>query len=584
MRSIATLNAAGKTDPGRQRAVNEDRLYVDASRGLFIVIDGIGGQAAGGKAADVALSMLRTRLERETGPVELRIREAITIANNEIHRLAASRPEWNGMACVVTLAVVDSSRAVIGHVGDTRLYKLTPRGIEKVTHDHSPVGEREDANELSELEAMHHPRRNEVYRDVGSDPHEPDDDEFIDIIEIPFEPDSALLLCSDGLTDLIESAAIDQIAREFAGEPDQVVNTLVDAANIAGGKDNVTVVYVEGDEFALYADPTSRSGDTDDTSRLGSALPPPLPQGSQRARDLSAEASAKAEPRRSGEAAKAGSSERFVRIALLIFLVALVALSVARLPKPAATDIAATAPVAASSHQLIVQPGESIAAALKRASAGTEVMVEPGEYREALTLASNVRLVSRVPGGALLRLPATASEAGAAIVASSITGATLAGFRIAGDATTPLGTGVLVNNSELTIADIEISGAANVAIDVAGSSHVDIMASDVHDNPGAAIAIRPGAAARVTHNVFRRNGAAPSALTPIIIGDNTNLQFAANVFYGMTPGAIRTHTEPARAALVRDNWFFDLPARQPRPNRQPPPPAQPRALRSAPTQ
>src|SRR5262245_1658968 len=100
MRSVTTLKAAGKTDPGRQRAVNEDRLYVDAARGLFIVIDGIGGQAAGGKAADVALSMLRTRLERETGPVESRIREAITIANNEIYRLAASRPEWNGMACV----------------------------------------------------------------------------------------------------------------------------------------------------------------------------------------------------------------------------------------------------------------------------------------------------------------------------------------------------------------------------------------------------------------------------------------------------------------------------------------------------
>src|SRR5688572_13652726 len=94
MRSATTLKAAGKTDAGRLRAVNEDRLYVDALRGLFVVIDGVGGQAAGGKAADIALSVLRTRLERETGPIAIRIREALTSANNEIHRLADTRPEW----------------------------------------------------------------------------------------------------------------------------------------------------------------------------------------------------------------------------------------------------------------------------------------------------------------------------------------------------------------------------------------------------------------------------------------------------------------------------------------------------------
>ena len=98
---------------GRQRprasSASSTRIAVhcDARRGIFIVIDGVGGQAAGGKAADVALAMLRARLERETGPVEDRIREAIAIANNEIYRLAATRPEWKGMACVLTVAVVD---------------------------------------------------------------------------------------------------------------------------------------------------------------------------------------------------------------------------------------------------------------------------------------------------------------------------------------------------------------------------------------------------------------------------------------------------------------------------------------------
>ena len=198
MRTINALIAAGQTDPGRLRNVNEDRFLCDSARGIFIVIDGVGGQAAGGRAADIALATLRTRLEAEAGSPAQRIREAITEANNEIYRLAASRPQWSGMACVLTVAVLEHGRATIGHVGDTRLYKLRDDRIEKITRDHSPVGEREDSKELSEQQAMRHPRRNEVYRDVGSEPHEPSDAEFVDIEEIPFEPDSAFCCAVTG--------------------------------------------------------------------------------------------------------------------------------------------------------------------------------------------------------------------------------------------------------------------------------------------------------------------------------------------------------------------------------------------------
>src|SRR5919112_1624652 len=120
MQTVTTLTAAGDTDPGLQREVNEDRFHIDVARGIFVVVDGVGGQAAGGKAADVALTMLRTRLERETGATADRVREAITIANNEIHRIAALRPEWAGMACVLTVAVIRDQIAIVGHVGDTR--------------------------------------------------------------------------------------------------------------------------------------------------------------------------------------------------------------------------------------------------------------------------------------------------------------------------------------------------------------------------------------------------------------------------------------------------------------------------------
>src|SRR5687767_13766992 len=226
-----TLPAAGATDVGRQRDVNEDRFHVDAALGVFIVVDGVGGHAAGGRAADTAMAALCERLGRETGPVVDRVREAIIIANNEVHRLAATRADWRGMTCVLTVAVVDGPRVVVGHVGDSRLYRLRGDRIEKVTPDHSPVGERVDAQELSELEAMRHPRRNEVYRDVGSEPRAVTDTNFAFVAEIDMPADAALLLCSDGLTDLVPSDEVRRIVAAHAGAPAAVVRGLVEAAN-----------------------------------------------------------------------------------------------------------------------------------------------------------------------------------------------------------------------------------------------------------------------------------------------------------------------------------------------------------------
>src|SRR4051812_44689658 len=161
------LKFAGLSDMGRVRKNNEDAWHADPDRGIYLVVDGIGGHAAGEKAAEIAVERVRARLERQTGTTDQRIREAIAVANNEIFRAAKENAEWEGMACVLTLAVLENGSAVIGHVGDSRLYQIRGGSIRKVTHDHSPVGEREDSRELSEAEAMKHPRRNEVYRDVG---------------------------------------------------------------------------------------------------------------------------------------------------------------------------------------------------------------------------------------------------------------------------------------------------------------------------------------------------------------------------------------------------------------------------------
>src|SRR5262245_38254902 len=133
MAVITRYQSAGLSDAGRKRENNEDRYYADPERGIYFVIDGVGGQAAGEKAADTARELLRWRLERQVGTPAERIREAIALANNEIYRLAAENEQWHGMACVLTVAVIDEGEVTVGQVGDSRLYLIQPGEIRKVT-------------------------------------------------------------------------------------------------------------------------------------------------------------------------------------------------------------------------------------------------------------------------------------------------------------------------------------------------------------------------------------------------------------------------------------------------------------------
>ena len=548
--AVSAVRAAGSTDPGLLRDVNEDRFHLDLARGLFMVVDGVGGQAAGGKAADTAVSLLRARLERETGPVPERLREAVTAANNEINRLASLRPEWSGMACVLTVAVLEEGRATIAHVGDTRLYTLRGDRLEKVTRDHSPIGEREDAGEISELEAMNHPRRNEVYRDVGSEPHQPRDPEFIDVQTIPFDSDAALLLCSDGLTDVVDSSSILRVVTQWAGHPQQVVDGLIEAANAAGGKDNVTVVYVEGELFAA----------------TGAGLPGSDQEITRRHGTAAREAAAK--PPRSSTVRIQGNRREGVVRALLVALLTLVILLVAfqAPPELPRRGTAVSFPGADDGWRVTVTASQSIADALQNARPGTTIVVAPGQYREMLMLRSHVRLVSEVRHGAVLRLPGSAPEAAAAIVASDVQEAAVEGFRIVGDAATPLGTAVLMNGSTVSLSQLSITGATRAAIDVGRRSQAAVTASDIQENAGAAVAIRSGGEAMLSHNVFSKNGAGGGS-KPFVVEGGSNAQFVGNVFQGIGPDAVVTLDNPdARAALTRSNWFVETrPARSSRP-------------------
>lgn len=536
MQVRASLRAAGSSHPGLVRDHNEDRFHYDPDRGIFIVVDGVGGQAAGEKAAEAALAQIRERLERETGPVESRIREAITNANAEVLRLARLRPEWHGMACVLTVVVVDGGQAAVGHVGDTRLYKVRAGRVQKLTKDHSPVGEREDAGELTEAEAMRHPRRNEVYRDVGSEEHRLDDPGFIDSFTVPFETDSALVICSDGLSDLVNAETIRQRVDAYAGHPYEVTRALIDAANDAGGKDNVTVVYIEGSRFA----------EGEDTGAVRRSRQAPVPT------------EAPWVPATNGAPAAAGARSRPGRLATIVLLLTgLLAWAAYHagdfVPTTPAPVIAAT-----DAATIVVRPGESITAAIDRARPGVLVSVEPGEYREQVRLKTGVTVRSRVPREAVIRLPGTVAEAGAvivaAIVATDVSNAEVRGFRIIGDAATPLGTGILVQQSDLALIDIEVQGARQGAIVFATGATGVLMASDLHDNPGIAVDVRSGAAPRIVANHFTRNATARSAGT-IIVEPGAKPVIEKNVFVGVTPQSVVLPAGTQATSITASNFF-----------------------------
>jgi serine/threonine protein phosphatase PrpC len=150
------------------------------------------------------------------------------------------------MSCVLTSAIVDKGRKVIDmvHVGDTRMYQYRHGELRKLSHDHSLIGYREEVGDLTEEQAMHHPQRNVISRDVGSAKHEVEDRDFLEAAAFPLLPNSTLLLCSDGLTDLITSKQIVAILEQQISLKEKA-KSLIAAANEAGGKDNVTVVLVE---------------------------------------------------------------------------------------------------------------------------------------------------------------------------------------------------------------------------------------------------------------------------------------------------------------------------------------------------
>lgn len=251
MKNKTNLSIVGKSDMGRIRTNNEDafvaRKIWDENTFLAVAIDGVGGYEGGEVAADIARKTIPEYLEASANGerVEL-LKQAVTAANNAIFEARENDTERSRMSCVLTAALVDVAHRQISmaHVGDSRLYSFHDGTLKKLSHDHSLIGYREEIGDLSEEEAMHHPQRNLILRDVGSQRHKTNDDDFIESQVFDLPPNTILLLCSDGLTDMITSLAITAILEQktpLAKKADELIQAALDA----GGKDNVTVVLFE---------------------------------------------------------------------------------------------------------------------------------------------------------------------------------------------------------------------------------------------------------------------------------------------------------------------------------------------------
>lgn len=249
----------GQTDVGRVRKNNEDTFLVcniwDDDHVLAAVIDGVGGYEGGEVAAAIARDTILEYLDQNPFGDRLELlKQAVINANNRIFREREQKPELSSMSCVLTASLVEleSMRVNVAHVGDTRLYQYSSEHLEKLSHDHSLVGYREEIGDLTEEEAMHHPQRNIISRDVGSALLDEKDTTYVEVASYPLEPKTQLLLCSDGLCDMITSRRMAQILsldRSVEGK----AAMLIDAALVEGGRDNVTVVLVdiESDEPAF---------------------------------------------------------------------------------------------------------------------------------------------------------------------------------------------------------------------------------------------------------------------------------------------------------------------------------------------
>jgi len=242
---------AALTDAGRKRRRNEDSFVAEPP--LFAVADGMGGAQAGEVASRLAAAAFREFHEADEFDPEQRLEAIIQEANRRIFERARTDTQASGMGTTVTASLVGDERLSIGHVGDSRAYRIRGGALEQLTEDHSLVADLVRSGRLSPEEAETHPQRSVITRALGTDP-----EVDIDTFTVDVETDDVFLLCSDGLTTMVEDDRILAVVRD-AKSLEHAARSLVKEANRRGGEDNITVIL-----FRLEA-----GGTLDDTLVAG---------------------------------------------------------------------------------------------------------------------------------------------------------------------------------------------------------------------------------------------------------------------------------------------------------------------------
>lgn len=247
------IQSAAVTDVGRRREINEDFFIVNAEYQLFLLADGMGGHTAGEVASELgartieSFVILANDTHELTWPFGYNVRlsyeqnvlkTALQLANLKVGHAAEEKPEYAGMGSTVVALWVRADLAIFSHIGDSRLYLLREGELKQLTEDHTLVQEQLSKGMISAEEARHHRLRHVVTQALGQSQRIE-----IDAFELQLIPGDRLLMCSDGLTDKLEDTAIGEMLAR-AECPESACRTLVDAANAAGGDDNITVVCV----------------------------------------------------------------------------------------------------------------------------------------------------------------------------------------------------------------------------------------------------------------------------------------------------------------------------------------------------
>ncbi len=248
---------AALSHPGRRRRHNEDSYVVEPP--LFAVADGMGGAKAGEVASGLAATALQeSGVDGESG--EARVTALIEEANRRVFRRASEDRDVSGMGTTMTVALIEEDSVAIGHVGDSRAYLIRNGRLEQLTDDHSLVAELVRSGKLTPEEAEAHPQRSVITRALGTEA-----DVDVDTFSVEAAPGDLFLLCSDGLTTMVDDETILDAVERNRSNLEEAARALVNAANRGGGEDNITVVFFE---VAGAAEPGELTEDTVVTSAV----------------------------------------------------------------------------------------------------------------------------------------------------------------------------------------------------------------------------------------------------------------------------------------------------------------------------